>query len=384
MRFDGEFLIYYNHYGSVSRRIKIVIIQEIHIMKANSHFSIHVTWAVKGAAVLLLLFHHLFFNSPGYVDRYEVSSVPLSWPVLNSLSYYAKICVSVFVFMTGYGMAVRMKTLDTKQRQKYTLSRFLKLESTIIFLYLFAILTTVLKPSSLLQYFKEGRLKGILLMVIDGLGLANFFDTVRLIGSWWYLSFAIFLIFLMPVMLKLYEQFGFSTVVLAAMISMFGIDETRAVGLYLFTFALGIFLEESSMIPHIRTFCTTHSGLLKCLAVFLLMFIGCSLIRIRWGFYPWMNGLCALFLVLTLFTIVDLCGLRLIPLEILGKYSFPIYLTHSLIYDHYLTRIVYSPKNWILILAWMTVLCLGLAVALEALRKLIRWDRIRLWHLADL
>ncbi len=352
-------------------------------MNENKYFSKHVTLSCKGIAVLLLLFHHLFYDAPGFVDRYAASSWPFSWQTLNSLSYYAKLCVSIFVFLTGYGMAARMSPLDTRERERYTISRFLKLESTILFLYLFSILSAVLSPSLLRPYFEEGRLKGILLMAIDALGLAKFFDTVQFNNSWWYLSFAIFLIFLMSVALKLYEQFGISILVLTGMVTMFGLDQNRAFSLYLFTFFLGIFLAKSSLILRVRAQCETKAGSIRCLALFSVLFVICSLIRIRWGFYLWMNGFCTLFLVLTVFVLTDIMHLSLRAAKLFGRYSTVIYMTHTLIYHHYFTEIVYAPKNWFLILLWLSILCLALAAALTWIRTLVHWDKIRLWHLAD-
>ncbi len=352
-------------------------------MEADSHFSKHVTLAAKGIAILLMLFHHLFYDAPGFVDQYAVSAVPLSWPALNSLSYYAKLCVSVFVFLTGYGMAIRMSSQDNRHRERYAVSRFLKLESSIVFLYLFSLLTAVLDPSRILAYFQEGHLKGIWMMLLDALGLGKFFDTVMFNNSWWYLSFAIFLIFLMPVALKLCEQFGICSVVLAGMVTTFGLDQSRAFSLYLFTFFLGIFLARASLISRIRAYCQSRRHAAALLALFAALFAACSFIRIRWGFYLWMNGLCSLFLVLMLFVLIDLLHLRLRLLELFGRYSMIMYMTHTLIYHHYFTRLVYAPKNWFFIFLWLSLLSLALAAALSLVRSLLHWDSLRLWHLAD-
>ena len=352
-------------------------------MREQDHFSNKVTLSAKGIAIILMLFHHLFYDAPGFVDQYSVSSFPLSWQTLNSLSFYAKICVSVFVFLTGYGMSIRMNGLDLKQRERYAVSRFLKLESSIVFIYLFSILTAFLQPSRLAAYFEEGRMKGVLLMAIDALGLAKFFDTVQFNNSWWYLSFAIFLVFFMVIALKLYEKFGICSVVLAAMITTFGLDSSRAFTLYLFTLFLGIFLAQSSLLSTVRRYCKSPGRSALCLLLFLALFLLCSAIRIHWGFYLWMNGLVSLFLVLMLFVLIDVLGVRLRLMELFGRYSLIIYMTHTLIYHHYFTGLVYAPKNWFLILMLLAALSLALAVVLTLLRKLIRWDRIPLWHLTD-
>lgn len=351
-------------------------------MNKNNLFSKNVTLSAKGIAIILMLFHHLFYDAPGFVDRYGVSSSPLSWQTLNALSYYAKICVSIFVFLTGYGMTLNLMKRDTKERERYSVSRFLKLESGFIFVYLLTILSgLILKPELLKNYFAEGHLKGIFLMFLDGIGLAKFFDTVTFNNTWWYMSFAIFLIFLMPVAVKLYEHFGICAVALAAMVSMFGIDSSRAFSLYLPSLFFGIGLAGGDVIEKIRSECTTLSKKILYLFICFAGFILFSTIRIRWGFYPWTNAFVSAFLVLTIFVLSDLLCIRLRLMELFGKYSMTIFLTHTLIYHHYFTDFIYTPKNWFFITILLSAVSLAAAFVIELLRKLTRWDRIKLWHL---
>lgn len=350
-------------------------------MNTDNYFSKRVTLTAKGLAIILMLFHHLFYDAAGFVDRYAVSSAPLSWPLLNDLSFYGKICVSIFVFLTGYGMAVNLGRRDTLQRQQYTLSRFLKLECGFVFVYLLTLLSSVLQPSRAAAYFAEGRTKGLLLILIDGLGLANFFGTQTYNGTWWYMSFAIFLIFLMPIAVKLHEQFGFCMVAVAALITDFGIDSSRAFSIYLFSLSLGIWAAQSHAAGRIRRRCQSTSRRWLYLLASLLGFLLFSAIRIKWGFYPWTAGMICLCLSSFLFILIDLLGVRLRLMEVLGKYSMTIFLTHTLIYNHYFTRYIYAPKNWFLILLLLTAVSLAVAAAIEALRKLVRWDSLPIWHL---
>lgn len=349
-------------------------------MNPDNCFSKRVTLTAKGIAVFLMLFHHLFYDAPGFVDRYAVSARPLSWPALNSLSFYGKICVSVFVFLTGYGMTINLSSRSSLQRQQYAVSRFLKLECGFLFIFLLTLLSSVLQPSRLAAYFTEGHAKGILLILIDAAGLANFFGTPTFNGTWWYMSFAIFLIFLMPAAVRLHEQFGICVVALAALVTDFGIDSSRAFPLYLFSLSLGIWTAQSGTAGRIRTRCKTTASRWGCLALSCACFLIFSAIRIKWGFYPWTGGLICMSLLIFLFILVDLMHVRLRLMELLGKYSMTIFLTHTLIYNHYFSDFIYSPKNWFLILLLLTAVSLACAVILEALRKLVRWDRLPVWH----
>ena len=58
----------------------------------------------KGLAVLFLLWHHLFFNSP---DNYSLFYSMFSIKGIPAESFFAdfcKVCVAVFLVLSGYGL----------------------------------------------------------------------------------------------------------------------------------------------------------------------------------------------------------------------------------------------------------------------------------------
>lgn len=63
---------------------------------------------IKGIAIILMLFHHLF-RIPDLYKGYEIIWFPLSENLVVSLADMSKICVALFVFISGYGMALKMK-----------------------------------------------------------------------------------------------------------------------------------------------------------------------------------------------------------------------------------------------------------------------------------
>ena len=70
------------------------------------------TKAVKGVAVVLMLFHHLV----GFPERFPVGFAGFRsiWQVLvdsgylEQLAYAAKFCVAIFFFLGGYGLYIRL------------------------------------------------------------------------------------------------------------------------------------------------------------------------------------------------------------------------------------------------------------------------------------
>ena len=67
-------------------------------MKSKLIFGKNETAIIKGVAILLMLIHHLFMNTEG-INYY-------SQDFFNHLSSIGKICVSIFSFITGYGIYI--------------------------------------------------------------------------------------------------------------------------------------------------------------------------------------------------------------------------------------------------------------------------------------
>lgn len=80
-------------------------------MKSKLIFGKNETAIIKGVAILLMLIHHLFMNTEG-INYY-------SQDFFNHLSSIGKICVSIFSFITGYGIYIsyeKNSNLNAKKR----------------------------------------------------------------------------------------------------------------------------------------------------------------------------------------------------------------------------------------------------------------------------
>lgn len=58
----------------------------------------------KGVAVLLLLWHHLFFNSETKYDQFTSLFSFHGVPIECLLADFCKVCVAIFLFLSGYGL----------------------------------------------------------------------------------------------------------------------------------------------------------------------------------------------------------------------------------------------------------------------------------------
>ena len=64
--------------------------------------SINDTNVLKGIALLLLLCHHCFYPGEPYDDI-----ILFGHPVVQNIGEFSKLCVAIFVFLSGYGLTIQ-------------------------------------------------------------------------------------------------------------------------------------------------------------------------------------------------------------------------------------------------------------------------------------
>ena len=337
-------------------------------------FSKDVSLEMKGIAVVLMLIHHLFSCFPDLMEEYQVSTAPLSYVRLMELSTQSKVCVGMFVFLSAYGMTVSMSSKDQHERTAYVKRRYLKLISGFLVVYAAAFLAALCIGNRINLYFEEGIGKGLLYIVFDAFGIANIMGSPTLNETWWYMSVAVLLIFLLPILLRLYEKFGVCMLAVIFMASYLGMPETVFTE-YLFVCVTGIWAAKSSSAEKIFNYPIRHGRSRKvvaaCLAGNTVILAVLMYIRMKWGYTYWIDATVAFGTALELFLITDACGIQLRIMKILGRYSMNIFLIHTLIFEYYFTGIIYSFRNWLLITAALLILSLAVSVILERIQRIV-------------
>ncbi|WP_035280758.1 acyltransferase family protein, partial [Clostridium saccharoperbutylacetonicum] len=69
----------------------------------NKDFTVEHTNYCKGIAIILMVIHHLYWNSPGY--GIYIGQVTLS----QRIAAIGKVCVSIFLLLSGFGLAKTLK-----------------------------------------------------------------------------------------------------------------------------------------------------------------------------------------------------------------------------------------------------------------------------------
>lgn len=347
---------------------------------------------VKGVAIILMLMHHLFGCATMFCEQYGVKTVFIEYNRLYSFSVNAKLCVSMFVFITAFGITRQYnkkaqshgrKILKKAEVEIFSISRYIKLLFNFVLVYLIAFATSFLRDGGVNKvYCENGLKKGVMYAVIDALGLSNYFGTPSLNETWWYMSIAILIVFITPIFIWLYKSNGIALVAVAALIYYLGINKSSFV-IYVFSIALGIFCAEANLLERLKgwKFWSNKwvNALLKILVcIFLIIFIFRA--RGKTGYSFWIDP------VLT-FLICYLClelkssklsGLGKV-MGYLGKHSMNMFLIHTLIFEYYFTEFIYGFKNcWLILLALTLTSLLG-SICIEWVKKLIHYNRMIEW-----
>lgn len=197
----------------------------------------------KGIAIFLMLFYHLFNDYEEYAG-YPVNYWPFSPDFLTSLARMSKVCVAIFVFLSGYGIATvyRKKFGDREPGREelfsFSWTRYWKLMTGYWFIFLIALLCQLLGRTIVDAYGTS--VKGIIFyFIVDFLGLSYLVSTPTLNPTWWYMSLAIFIIFVMPIVIRLMRKYGAVPIVAVMTGSTYLLGAVNPSTFFLFSLLLG-------------------------------------------------------------------------------------------------------------------------------------------------
>ena len=88
------------------------------------NFSIHHTNTGKGVALILLLIHHLFFQTEFFYNDWIIGDTH----ILMKFAEFSKVCVGIFVFLSGFGL------FRSQSKAQLSLKNFVSLHFVKIYL----------------------------------------------------------------------------------------------------------------------------------------------------------------------------------------------------------------------------------------------------------
>lgn len=326
--------------------------------------------AAKGLAILLMLTYHLF-EDENLVTSMNVIYSPFSLQSFLTFTGFGNVCVSVFVFLTAYGISTGLfaqkEMLPMSLVYRQAGKRFVILMVNFAVLYLSVNLLWWYKfdYQSLYGVNKQG----FLYFLTDAAGLSMFFDTPCMNMTWWYMEIAYILIFLVPFLAWLVKKTGYYALFLtlfAPYIVVFQKDVAR----YLFVAAFGVCAAHGHWLDRLRNL-KLHLALQWLIGI--AGFILCILIRQNYVVYEYYVHLAdapiTLFLVYLGAVLIGTVPVLGRVFTFIGKHSMNIYLVHTFFYmalwQPFIYRFRYAGITFLLLLAC----CLLYSVVLELLKR---------------
>jgi len=344
------------------------------VHQSTIRYDLNASQSAKGIALLLLLWHHLFF------EKCDITSLPVCVS-----SNFAQVCVAIFVILSGYGLAVSV------QDKRIGLLSFYKKRLPRLYLNYWLIALIFISIGILLYGYRplytafptEPYLK----LFIQMTGFHMFIDSVGYgyNPAWWFMSLILSLYLLFPLIYYLIKKFGFWFLLVCFLFN-FPLGHVTKwflfLTVWLFTFALGIYLARTNGLVRI-------SERLKTTGVFRFILLGVGIllavyirqavtINIDFLRTPGFDGIYALIILLFIFEITQSHPLLQRILAFLGNHLFNIFLFHTLIILYWPDFIYGFQYPYLIFLVLLTI-SLMVSEAIGYIMKLLQFDIILLW-----
>lgn len=155
---------------------------------------------LKGIALIFLLIHHLFYIQDGKYDDIQI----FGHGIVESLAKSAKVCVPLFVFLSGYGLMASAERSGTVCKQDFYKRRFVKLYSNYwLMWFIFVPMGIFVFGITLADVYGNHYLVKFTLEII---GLLNCLGLYGYNPTWWFYSCIILLYLLFPFIVSLFNS----------------------------------------------------------------------------------------------------------------------------------------------------------------------------------
>jgi len=340
------------------------------------------TNVIKALAIILVYVHHLFYEVSDIKQMTIVYGLLApDYTALNIWAFLAKVGVSVFVFLTGYGTAKSEKEKGAEcvaVMASAAMNRYVKLLLSFQFVFILFMIPTFVKGNWNSIYDGDSLLADVFYCAIDFFGLANVASTATYNGTWWYMSLALMLIAVLPFLIYLCRRYGFLLLILEFFLIRFlKVDFTFA--WYMLPAVTGVYFAEKGYYGKLKDLFSAGSVPKKVSVIVLLLFGLCVFLNLRlfieselWDVIE--TVLVIMFCGFTCLTISKVPVLGTV-LEFVGKHSLNMFLTHTFICNFWFREHIYAfryPALIVLMLLFETVV---ISVVIEQIKKWIRFER---------
>lgn len=326
------------------------------------------TAGIKGIAILFMLWHHLFLYKTEY------------GPITQSLSIVCKVCVALFLFVSGYGLAKQYCVLshrNVRNTIKFLLRRFINFFLPYWFCFSLVVLIGNLCGYSFPEVYPATRntLKCIILDFFGQMGYDSY------LNPWWFNKMIIQLYLVFPFLYLITVNKYSATVGLVAIILVQLFAKTIPGDAFFLVegglpaFCLGIVSARYRIIPLIQR----REWRVVWASVSFVLIIGLAVLHHSvMTKDAYQAILIRAFLAFGIVFVYKCFDGHHIPIwTVIGKYATVMYLTHVLLIV-LIPNVVYCSRYSVLVFISFSVACLIMAMVITWLEKVLHYDKLRL------
>lgn len=357
-------------------------------MKENNQFTKNDTLILKGIAILIMMYHHCFCTLERF-SNYNVQFCIVSQDIGIRISNFGKICVAIFTFLSAYGMTISWKNSKntdvpySERATKFLKKRMFNLMQGWLIIFVVCEVFCWFMDKRQLSVYTGNTARKLVYMFIDGLGLADLFGTPTLIATWWYMSLAIVLIILFPVLIMLYKKFGAFLFLGAVVVipRVFDISYEPVTN-WILTFAIGMVCADLNLLVRIKKFKLSENRVIDYAVKFaasMILLAGCFYFREMADigfFYEFRHTFVTLLVIYMSY--VFICDMPYLKgvLAFFGKHSMNIFLIHSFIRTTYFEKFIYGFKYPLLIISVLFAISLCVSIVIERLKAWLGYNKL--------
>lgn len=343
---------------------------------------------IKGIAILSMYFQHLYSTTSRY-EEFGLTGLIGSASIMELIAIACHVCVCLFVFVTAYGIAIQEKEhlYDRDSYIKNSIRRYSELlkQFAAVFLILLFLSYIFNLEYGAAEAWGESQTSRIIGILCNATGMAAVFQVPWFSASWWYLSLAMLLIFMVPILHIVVRKLGpYASVFLSLfLVQSFGLD-TVMDGLprYLIVVVAGIIFAEYNIFERTEHYIETKKGLGYFLVAVILIAIPVTAVMKSHMQSKYLLDAVMAVLVIEL---TQLCIKKIpclnIALAFIGKYSLYMWLIHSFFTKYWFQKFTYSFKNIWVIFFVLVGITLFISICLSKLEQIC--SRLFVWERCD-
>lgn len=310
---------------------------------------------------MLLLMHHLFGIQNVLYDDIAV----YSYGLVHEVGMISKVCVALFVFLSGYGLT-KKNGGEAINIKIFYVERFAKLMPAFWFIWLLFVPIGMLFFDRTFESVYGNHI--ILKCIIQLFGLQDYAGFYGFNATWWFMSCIIGLYLLYPYLLKFIQK-GYELWLLGGsfILMFFHIPHITCLTHYLFPFVLGIHCAKGIIVPpRIQ-----KTSILICLIILTSVWRQFGIVLTGTSVDPFLA-----FEIILLFKSIDRKHPKIVSaLSFTGRHSMNIFMFHTFIYYYYFEDFIYYTRNPLLIFITLLVVCLVISMGIEYLKKKLHFTQ---------